>query len=152
MFRMLARALVAAMLVEACCGAAASAPTTIGGALGFQINTAHTGYVQTAGVKPPLKVRWKVGFPAAVSYPIVTNGAVSVVGGSSDRRMPVQSSEAKTSLRVDRRSRASIWMPAQIPTGAAILSDASVATRSRANEVASGGPATTGPASIAVRL
>jgi outer membrane protein assembly factor BamB len=51
--------------------------------LTFQITPTHTGATTTAGLKPPLKVKWSVNLGGAASYPIIVGGKVFVIGGST---------------------------------------------------------------------
>lgn len=49
----------------------------------YQITPNHAGAIQTAGVHPPLTVKWKVAVAGTASYPIIANGMVYVIGGGS---------------------------------------------------------------------
>jgi outer membrane protein assembly factor BamB len=49
----------------------------------YQITPSHTGAIVTAGVKPPLTVKWSVAVAGTASYPIIAEGMVFVIGGGS---------------------------------------------------------------------
>ncbi len=49
----------------------------------YQITANHAGAIQTAGVKPPLTVKWSVAVAGTASYPIIADGMVFVIGGGS---------------------------------------------------------------------
>src|SRR5580704_7452930 len=49
----------------------------------YQITPSHTGAIVTAGVKPPLTVKWSVAVAGTASYPIIAGGMVFVIGGGS---------------------------------------------------------------------
>lgn len=49
----------------------------------YQITPNHAGVMQTAGLKPPLRVKWSVGVAGTASYPIIANGMVFVIGAGS---------------------------------------------------------------------
>ena len=79
-------------------------------ALTYQINTTHTGALQTSGINPPLTVKWSVSLPAGTaSYPIVVNGKVFVIGFGSPTVAP-------TLYALDARSGSTIWSQ-PVPAG-----------------------------------
>ena len=61
--------------------ALAQDPALTSVSVAYQINQAHTGFVQSIGLTLPLKVKWSVNFGSGnVSYPLILPGEVVVIG------------------------------------------------------------------------
>lgn len=75
----------------------------------YQITPSHTGAIRTAGVKPPLSVKWSVAVTGTASYPIIADGMVFVIGGGSE-------STPSTLYGLNGATGATVWTQ-PIPTG-----------------------------------
>jgi outer membrane protein assembly factor BamB len=53
-------------------------PQTTAQSVAYQINSTHTGSIQSVGITPPLRKRWSVDLGQTVSYPIIAGGKVFV--------------------------------------------------------------------------
>ena len=70
------------LLGSAVC-ALAQDPALTSVSVAYQVNPAHTGSVQSTGVKPPLTVKWSVNLNGNASYPLILPGEVIVIDGGS---------------------------------------------------------------------
>src|SRR5919197_4173955 len=60
-------------------------------AVAYQVDAAHSGVQMDSQLVPPFSRRWRVTFPAQVSYPLIADGKVFVTVGSTSNdatRMP----------------------------------------------------------------
>src|SRR5271155_2165320 len=90
----------------------ASSPSC-GGSVTYQINPAHTGAIQLAGLDPPLTVKWSVDLGAALSYPLIACGKVFVlVGPNNFDQVNLYALDAETGATI-------WWYPLMTPAGGA---------------------------------
>lgn len=80
-------------------------------AVTYQINARHTGEIGTPGLIPPLRTKWSVDLGATVSYPLIAEGKVFVIAGSS-------SSGQVNLYALDASSGSILWGPVLIAEGA----------------------------------
>jgi outer membrane protein assembly factor BamB len=55
-----------------------------GVSVAYQINPAHTGSVQSRGLKPPLSVKWSISLNGTASYPLILSDEIVVIDGGND--------------------------------------------------------------------
>ena len=63
--------------------ALAQDPAVTGLSVAYQVNTAHTGSIQTSGLTLPLKKKWSVSLNGNASYPLIVPGEVIVIDGGN---------------------------------------------------------------------
>lgn len=52
-------------------------------AVAYQINPTHSGNIISAGLHPPLHVKWSIDLGGTTSYPLIVNGKVYVIAGGT---------------------------------------------------------------------
>ena len=68
----------------------------------YQINAAHTGALNTLGLRLPLEKKWSIDMGQVVSYPIIANGRMYVTATDN-------SSTIKRLLAIDQKTGAIAW-------------------------------------------